>query len=141
MSEKIYACLRRLYPANFRQAHGDDALQLFRVRLRDETGFFRRTRLWFDIFVDLAISLPHLYTTSQPELAEASVPHSAGAPRFFVLQVYLRSTAATRLPSPANVHAAIVDPVPPPRITRSNSSSCVSMRIFLSERQVHSWLA
>src|SRR5216683_8283056 len=52
--------------------------------------------------------------------------------------IYLRSTTATRLASPANVHAAIVDPVPPPRITRSNSSSCVSMRIFLSERQVHS---
>jgi len=32
MSEKIYACLLRLYPANFRQAHGDDALQLFRDR-------------------------------------------------------------------------------------------------------------
>jgi hypothetical protein len=85
MSEKIYACLLRLYPQNFRQAHGDDALQLFRDRLRDETGFFRRTRLWFDIFVDLAISLRHLYTTSQPELAEAFV-HSAGAPRFFVLE-------------------------------------------------------
>jgi hypothetical protein len=35
------------------------------------------------------------------------------------------STTATRLPSPANVHAATVEPVPPPRITRSNSSSCV----------------
>jgi hypothetical protein len=32
---------------------------------------------------------------------------------------------ATRLPSPANVHAATVEPVPPPRITRSNSSGCV----------------
>ena len=86
MSEKIYACLLRLYPANFRQAHGDDALQLFRDRLRDETGFLRRTRLWFDIFVDLAISLRHLYTTSQAALAEAFVPHCAGVPRFFVLQ-------------------------------------------------------
>src|SRR5258708_8618538 len=86
MSEKIYACLLRLYPATFRQAHGDDALQLFRDRVRDETGFFRRTRLWFDIFVDLAISLRHLYTTSQAALAEAFVPHCAGVPRFFVLQ-------------------------------------------------------
>ena len=68
MSEKIYACLLRLYPANFRQAHGDEALQLFRDRLRDETGFFGRTRLWFDIFVDLAISLPHLYTTRNQNL-------------------------------------------------------------------------
>src|SRR5216684_9008313 len=68
--------------------------------------------------------------------------------------IYLRSTTATRLPSPANVHAATVDPVPPPRITRSNSSGCVClrawageaffmlfMRIFLSERQVHSRLS
>src|ERR1700761_905303 len=36
--------------------------------------------------------------------------------------MYLRSIAATRLPSPAKVHAAIVDPVPPPRISRSKSS-------------------
>src|SRR5207249_5641915 len=68
--------------------------------------------------------------------------------------IYLRSTTATRLPSPANVHAATVEPVPPPRITRSNSSGCdflrtwadgevsvLFMRLFLSERQAHSWLA
>jgi hypothetical protein len=35
MSEKLYACLLRLYPPNFRQAHGDDAIQLFRDPLRD----------------------------------------------------------------------------------------------------------
>src|SRR5271156_3868105 len=39
--------------------------------------------------------------------------------------IYLRSTTATRLPSPAKVHAATVEPVPPPRITRSNSSGCM----------------
>src|SRR5438105_14236452 len=72
--------------------------------------------------------------------------------------IYLRSTTATRLPSPANIHAATVEPVPPPRITRSNSSGCdflrtwtdggvsvLFMRLFLSElffeRQAHSWLA
>src|SRR6266436_2969465 len=67
--------------------------------------------------------------------------------------IYLRSTTATRLPSPANVHAATVERVPPPRITRSNSSGCDFlrtsgdevlsvrfMRLFLSERQVHSGL-
>src|SRR5580700_2291120 len=67
---------------------------------------------------------------------------------------YLRSTTATRLPSPANVHAATVEPVPPPRITTSNSSGCVFlstlgdavvsmrfMRLFLSERQVDSGLS
>src|SRR5258708_32986835 len=42
--------------------------------------------------------------------------------------IYLRSTTATRLPSPANVHAAMVEPVPPPRITRSNSSGCDFLR-------------
>src|SRR5207253_3726233 len=68
--------------------------------------------------------------------------------------IYLRSTTATRLPSPANVHASMVDPVPPPRITRSNSSGCdflrtwadrevsvLFMRLFLSERQAHSGLS
>src|SRR2546427_10984468 len=68
--------------------------------------------------------------------------------------IYLRSTTATCFPSPAKVHAAMVEPVPPPRITRSNSSGCdflrtwadgevlvLFMRLFLSERQVHSWLA
>src|SRR5882724_5756328 len=42
--------------------------------------------------------------------------------------IYLRSTTATRLPSPANVHAATVEPVPPPRITRSISSGCDFLR-------------
>src|ERR1700681_4369881 len=68
--------------------------------------------------------------------------------------MYLRSTTATCFPSPANVHAAMVEPVPPPRITRSNSSGCVFlrawadgevsvlfMRLFLSERWAQSWLA
>src|SRR5882762_9867690 len=67
--------------------------------------------------------------------------------------MYLRSTTATRFPSAANVHAAMVEPVPPPRITRSNSSGCflsawvedvfsvLFMQTFLSERQVHSSLA
>src|SRR5579862_7020687 len=53
--------------------------------------------------------------------------------------MYLRSTTATRFPSPAKVHAATVEPVPPPRITRSNSSGFI--RLFLSDRQVHSWLS
>src|SRR6266581_9291534 len=68
--------------------------------------------------------------------------------------IYLRSTTATRLPSPANVHAATVEPVPPPRITRSNSSgwgffrtwadgegALLFMRLFLSGQQAQSSLA
>src|SRR5260370_23375572 len=47
--------------------------------------------------------------------------------------IYLRSTTATRFPSPAKVHAAMVEPVPPPRITRSNSSGCVFLRTITDE--------
>src|SRR5262249_16915719 len=47
--------------------------------------------------------------------------------------MYLRSTTATRLPSPAKVQAATVEPVPPPRITRSNSSGCVFLGIWADE--------
>src|SRR5580704_6373958 len=41
--------------------------------------------------------------------------------------IYLRSMTATRFPSPAKVHAAIVDPVPPPRISKSKSSTLDSL--------------
>src|SRR5215470_5279067 len=67
---------------------------------------------------------------------------------------YWRSITATRCPCLAKVHAAMVDPVPPPRITRSYASESVFfndwadevffvlfIRLFLSERQVHSWCA
>src|SRR5437870_12342601 len=72
--------------------------------------------------------------------------HVAGAGEGQDPPIYLRSTTATHLPSPANVHAAMVEPVPPSRITRSNSSGCdflrtgadgqvslLFMRLFLSE--------
>src|ERR1700722_19372142 len=44
--------------------------------------------------------------------------------------IYLRSITATRFPSPAKVHAAIVAPVPPPRISRSKFSTwgCLDIR-------------
>jgi hypothetical protein len=86
MSEKIYACLLRLYPAKFRQAYGEDALQLFRDRLRDETGVVGRTRLWLDLFLDLAISLPRQYTDAHSGLGAPSVARFAGTPLFFVLE-------------------------------------------------------
>ncbi|WP_158821714.1 S41 family peptidase [Granulicella sp. S156] len=83
MSEKLYAFLLYLYPSTFRAAHGEDALQLFRDRLREETGFFRRTRLWLDIFRDLATSLPHLHR--HPQLAFAAA-NSASSSMFLVLE-------------------------------------------------------
>src|SRR6266576_2259416 len=49
--------------------------------------------------------------------------------------IYLRSTTATRLSSPANVHAATVEPVPPPRITRSNSRR---ERLWIQQKRLRS---
>jgi hypothetical protein len=86
MSEKIYACLLRLYPARFRRVHGKEALQLFRDRYRDETGFFRRLRLWLDILVDLAMSLPGQYAGMERALVMGTGAQIVGAPFFFILE-------------------------------------------------------
>jgi hypothetical protein len=87
MSEKIYALLLRLYPSHFREAYGDEALQLFRDRARDEKGFFRSLQLWLDLLADLAISVPREYGYVQPELVGASAQYRlAGVPAFHVLQ-------------------------------------------------------
>lgn len=87
MSEKIYALLLRLYPSHFREAYGEEALQLFRDRARDEKGFSSGLRLWLDLLADLAISVPREYCYVQPALLGASAPHRlAGVPAFHVLQ-------------------------------------------------------
>src|SRR5262245_42484510 len=64
--------------------------------------------------------------------------------------IYLRSISATRFPCSANVHAAIFDPVPLPRTTRSYSSrsvladncpeetvSMLSIRVFPTQRDLN----
>jgi len=87
MSEKIYALLLRLYPSRFREAYGDEALQLFRDRARDEKGFFPSLRLWLDLLADLAISIPRQYGYVQPALIGVSAQRRlAGVPAFHVLQ-------------------------------------------------------
>jgi hypothetical protein len=86
MSEKIYAWLLRLFPSHFREAYGDEALQLFRDRCRDETGVFPRLRLWLDLLGDLAVSVPRQYGFVQPVMVGASVQSRlSGVPSFFVL--------------------------------------------------------
>src|ERR1700722_12140536 len=47
--------------------------------------------------------------------------------------IYLRSTTATYFPSPVKVYAATVELVPPPRITRSNSSGYVIFGAWVGE--------
>jgi hypothetical protein len=86
MSEKIYTWLLRLYPSQFREAYGEEALQLFRDRMRDEKEFFARLRLWLDLLADLAISVPHQYLQLEPTLAGSSARQGLyDTPSFFVL--------------------------------------------------------
>jgi Peptidase family S41 len=85
MSEKIYALLLRLYPSAFRKMYGEEAMQLVRDRLREETGFVGRLRLWFDLLVDCLMSLPSEYRHAQPMLS-ATQNGSDGVPGFHVLE-------------------------------------------------------
>lgn len=86
MSDKIYACLLRLFPSHFRETYDDEARQLFRDRARDEEGFFPRVRLWLDLLADLAISVPRQYRYVRPAITGAVVPQRLeSAPAFFVL--------------------------------------------------------
>jgi hypothetical protein len=87
MSEKIYAWLLRVYPASFRERYGEEALQLFRDRAHDETGFIPRLRLWLDLLADLAISVPREYYYFEPELVGASADQRLGGiPSFVVIE-------------------------------------------------------
>ena len=72
MSEKIYAWLLKLYPSRFRQEYGPDALQLFRDRLRAESGILRRLRFWLDVLADLYFSLPCEH--GRPHSTEPTMP-------------------------------------------------------------------
>ena len=58
MSERVYGWLLRLYPSSFRQAYGEEAMQLFRDRWRDERAPLARVRLWRDVLADVALSAP-----------------------------------------------------------------------------------
>ena len=86
MSEKLYARLLRLFPSSFREIYGDEALQLFRDRSSDERGFFPRLRLWLDLLLDLAVSVPREYRHVQPNLVRGAEHRLDGVPSFYVLQ-------------------------------------------------------
>jgi hypothetical protein len=86
MSEKIFACLLRLYPARFRRHYRAEMLGLFRDRLRDEPGARRRFRLWFDLVADFASGLPQAYRNSYSTFSTSPVPQPpSGFPSFRVL--------------------------------------------------------
>jgi hypothetical protein len=83
MSEKIYTRLLRLYPSRFRKEYEAESLQLVRDRLRDERGFFKRARLWWDLLTDVLAGLPPAYRNSYAVTEAASLSfHAAGIPSF-----------------------------------------------------------
>ena len=86
MSEKMYTRLFRLYPSRFRKEYEGEALQLIRDRLRDETGFFKRARLLWDLVADVLVGLPQAYRNSYAATEAASLsPNAEGIPSFKVL--------------------------------------------------------
>src|SRR6516164_605633 len=71
MSEKVFRLLLYLYPSHFRFEYGDEALQLFRDRSRNEIGVWSSVQLWLDLLADLFISLPREYRYTQRRAADA----------------------------------------------------------------------
>jgi hypothetical protein len=87
MSEKIFACLLRLYPSRFREKYTEEAMQLYRDLCRHETGLLRRTRLWTRLLADLAFGLPQACRNTY--VSGAASPVAAvvqGVPTFRVLE-------------------------------------------------------
>jgi hypothetical protein len=86
MSEKMYTRLFRLYPSRFRKEYEGEALQLLRDRLRDETGFIKRTRLLWDLAADVFAGLPQAYRNSYAPTEAASLSLNVqGIPSFKIL--------------------------------------------------------
>jgi len=87
MSEQLFAFLLRLYPDAFREKYRDEALQLYRDRLRDETGMLPRTRLYVDLLADAAIGLPQAWRNSYDKNPAPSLaPNAEGVPSFRMLE-------------------------------------------------------
>ena len=83
MFEALCALLLRLYPADFRDAYGPEALQLMRDRARDERGVFGRMRLLMDLLLDLGATSLHGWHASTPLLAPID-----GPPRFDIIDAH-----------------------------------------------------
>ncbi len=83
MSERLYVLLLRLFPARFRNAYTQEALQLFRDRARDEQGTVRHLRLWMDLLFDLAVSVPRLHFRERRRIEARRLE---GVPAFHMLE-------------------------------------------------------
>ncbi|MGA2673795.1 MAG: S41 family peptidase [Terracidiphilus sp.] len=88
MSEKIFACLLRLYPSRFREKYTEEAIQLYRDLDRHETGLLQRTGLWLGLLADLALGLPQAYRNTYVSTAASPVAQVVqGVPTFRVLEL------------------------------------------------------
>src|ERR1700685_1391852 len=86
MSGKIFTCLCPLYPSIFRKEYEGEALQLIRDRLRDERGFLKRARLWWDLVTDVLAGLPSAYQNSYGVTESVSLSFNAASiPSFKIL--------------------------------------------------------
>jgi hypothetical protein len=94
MSEKVFALLLRLFPPDFRKNYGDEAMQLYRDRARDERGLVRTARLWRDLLADLAIALPSTYRSNESAMVGADAQQFDGGPVFRILQSDVPSACA-----------------------------------------------
>ena len=98
MSEKMYTRLLRLYPSRFRKEYEAEALQLIRDRLRDETGFFKRARLLWDLAGGFLVGFPQAYRNSYAATEAPSLSRNAeGIP---ILQASGQGTDRAWIDSP-----------------------------------------
>jgi hypothetical protein len=87
MSEKIFACLLRLYPSGFREKYREEAIQLYRDLFRQETGPLQRMRLFIRLLADLAAGLPRAYRNVYVTHAASPVAQVVeGMPTFRLLE-------------------------------------------------------
>jgi hypothetical protein len=86
MSDHIFSFLLRLYPSSFREKYREEALHLYRDRLRDETGSLKRVRLFGDLILDAATGLSRAWHNSYVAGTAPSVPGYVGAPSFRLLE-------------------------------------------------------
>lgn len=87
MSDRIFASLLLLFPSRLRSEHGAEMLQLYRDRMREETGLARRVRLYIDLLSDLMIGIPQAYRNAFTSAGEGELlPNTRGIPSFSVFQ-------------------------------------------------------
>jgi Peptidase family S41 len=86
MSEKIFACLLRLYPARFRQRYQAEAVQLLEDRLGTERGWLRRARLWIELLADFVFALPQAYRNTYATETQRDWQTTTGLPGFRSLE-------------------------------------------------------